>query len=499
MRRYFIFIIVLLLNIVAEAQSDEDRWVDSVYNTLTIEQRVGQLINVRANLPNKACFDEIKYLIETYNIGGVTFFRMDAEPLLKQANAWQSMARTPMMVAIDGEWGLGMRLNDGISYPYQMTLGAIQDVSLIGEMGRQIAEQCRRIGVNIDFAPDIDVNNEPTNPVIGMRSFGEDPQAVAERGLQYALGLQNNGVLPTMKHFPGHGDTKTDSHETLPKVDKKLKDLKKIELYPFEYLIDNGVTGAMIGHLYMPALEPQKNLSSSISKNVVNGYLKGELGFDGIIFSDAMEMKGAYQGIHPDDVGLKALLAGVDVILMPINPENTIINILHQMDNEEVENRVEESCKKVLRYKYRLGLANYKPQLECFVDNDLHQVKYENLKQRLYNEAVTMLKNDNGALPLDKSQKIAVVTFGKNDDVTTKLKNEGYDVNNYIISSSLSDGRKSRIINDLKNYKQVIVNIQNTSIYATKNFGITDYMVDFVKSISKNNKIVLPRFISILM
>ena len=494
MRRYFIFIVVLLLSFVAKAQSDEDRWVDSVYNTLTIEQRVGQLINVRANMPNKACFDEIKYLIETYNIGGVTFFRMDAEPLLKQANAWQSMAQTPMMVAIDGEWGLGMRLNDGISYPYQMTLGAIQDVNLIGEMGRQIAEQCRRIGVNIDFAPDIDVNNEPTNPVIGMRSFGEDPQAVAERGLQYALGLQNNGVLPTMKHFPGHGDTKTDSHETLPKVDKKLKDLKKIELYPFEYLIDKGVSGAMVGHLYMPALEPQKNLSSSISKNVVNGYLKGELGFDGIIFSDAMEMKGAYQGIHPDDVGLNALLAGVDVILMPINPENTIINILKQIDNEEVESRVEESCKKVLRYKYRLGLANYKPQLEYSVDNDLHQVKYENLKQRLYNEAVTMLKNDNGALPLDKSQKIAVVTLGKNDDVTTKLKNEGYDVNNYIISSSLSDGRKSRIINDLKNYKQVIVNIQNTSIYATKNFGITDYMVDFVKSISKNNKIVINLF-----
>ena len=494
MRRYFIFIVVLLLSFVAKAQSDEDRWVDSVYNTLTIEQRVGQLINVRANMPNKACFDEIKYLIETYNIGGVTFFRMDAEPLLKQANAWQSMAQTPMMVAIDGEWGLGMRLNDGISYPYQMTLGAIQDVNLIGEMGRQIAEQCRRIGVNIDFAPDIDVNNEPTNPVIGMRSFGEDPQAVAERGLQYALGLQNNGVLPTMKHFPGHGDTKTDSHETLPKVDKKLKDLKKIELYPFEYLIDKGVSGAMVGHLYMPALEPQKNLSSSISKNVVNGYLKGELGFDGIIFSDAMEMKGAYQGIHPDDVGLNALLAGVDVILMPINPENTIINILKQIDNEEVESRVEESCKKVLRYKYRLELANYKPQLEYSVDNDLHQVKYENLKQRLYNEAVTMLKNDNGALPLDKSQKIAVVTFGKNDDVTTKLKNEGYDVNNYIISSSLSDGRKSRIINDLKNYKQVIVNIQNTSIYATKNFGITDYMVDFVKSISKNNKIVINLF-----
>ncbi|MBR5663468.1 MAG: hypothetical protein IKX01_01900 [Bacteroidales bacterium] len=213
---------MLLFGFVANAQDAEDRWVDSVYNSLTAEQRVGQLIYVRANLPNKTYFAEVQRLIEKYNIGGVTFFRTDAEPLLKQVNEWQSMAQTPLMVGIDGEWGLGMRLNDGISYPYQMTLGAIQDQELISEMGAQIAEQCRRIGINIDFAPDIDVNNEPKNPVIGMRSFGSDPKAVAERGTQYALALQNNGVLPTMKHFPGHGDTKNDSHETLPKVDKKL-------------------------------------------------------------------------------------------------------------------------------------------------------------------------------------------------------------------------------------------------------------------------------------
>lgn len=237
MRRIYFSIVFLLLALVAKAQTEEDRWVDSVYNSLSNEQRVGQLINVRANYPNKAFFADIQGLIEDYGIGGVTFFRTDAELLLKQANEWQNMSQIPMMVAIDGEWGLGMRINDGISYPYQMTLGAIQDVDLIGEMGRQIAEQCRRIGVNVDFAPDIDVNNEPSNPVIGMRSFGENPETVAIRGLQYALGLQNNGVLPTMKHFPGHGDTKTDSHESLPTVKKKLKDIKKTEWYPFDYLI----------------------------------------------------------------------------------------------------------------------------------------------------------------------------------------------------------------------------------------------------------------------
>ena len=490
---YFSFLLLIFASTVW-AQNEETRWVDSVYYSLSPEQRVGQLINVRANWPNKAYLSDIQQLIEDYNIGGVTFFRTDALPLLKQANEWQSMAKTPMMIAIDGEWGLGMRINDGMSYPFQMTLGAIKNQQLIGEMGRQIAEQCRRIGINVDFAPDIDVNSEPSNPVIGMRSFGENPQAVAERGTQYALGLQNNGVLPTMKHFPGHGDTKTDSHETLPKVDKKLKQIKKTELYPFDYLIDNGVAGVMVGHLYMPALEPQKNLSSSISKKVVSGYLKDEMGFRGLIFSDAMEMKGAYQGVHPDSVGLKAIMAGVDVVLMPINPRNTIQIIVNQLDNYEVRKRVEESCKKVLRYKYRLGLADYQPQSELSVDNDLHQKKYYNLKQRLYNEAVTMLCNNKKMLPLTKDADIAVVTLGGTDDVAQKLVKKGYKVKSYVLEKTIKKSDKTRIINDLKNYNTVIVNIRETSIYATKNFGITDDMVDFVKDLSKNNKIVFNLF-----
>ena len=494
MKKLYISIIILFLGFVAVAQTDEDHWVDSVYNSLTNEQRVGQLINVRANYPNKAYFIEVQELIENYNIGGVTFFRTDAEPLLQQANEWQSIAQTPLMIGIDGEWGLGMRINDGLSYPFQMTLGAIQNQGLIGEMGQQIAEQCRRIGINVDFAPDIDVNNEPKNPVIGMRSFGEDPKQVAQLGAQYALALQNNGVLPTMKHFPGHGDTKTDSHEALPKVTKKLKELKKIEFYPFEYLIDKGVAGAMVGHLYMPAIEPEKNLSSSISKNVVTGLLKEQMGFEGIIFSDAMEMKGAYQGIHPDDVGLSALLAGVDVILMPINPKNTIQNIVNQLDNEEVANRVEESCKKVLRYKYRLGLAEYQPQSEVAIDNDLHQTKYYNLKQRLYNEAVTMLSNNKNVLPLDKEHDIAVVTLGGNGNIAKQLEKKGYNIKSYVLEKNITKSDKTRIINDLKRYSMVIVNIQGTSIYATKNFGITDDMVDFVKDLSKNNKIVFNLF-----
>lgn len=494
MRRIIVLIALSAIGLVAAAQSDECRWVDSVYNSLTREQRVGQLVNVRANLPNKPYMTEVQRLIEEYNIGGVTFFRTDATPLLKQSNIWQSMAKTPLMVAVDGEWGLGMRINDGMSYPFQMTLGAIQNKQLVNDMGIQIAEQCHRIGINVNFAPDIDVNNEPTNPVIGMRSFGENPRAVAEYGTMYALALQNNGVLPTVKHFPGHGDTKTDSHETLPKVDKTLDQINKTELLPFRYLIENGVEGAMVGHLYMPALEPEENRSSSISRNVITGLLKNEMGFDGIIFSDAMEMKGAYKGVHPDSVGLKAIMAGIDVILMPMNPENTMQIIINQLDNEEVAKRVEESCKKVLRYKYRLGLNNYIPQPEVGVESDLNQVKYYNLKQRLYNEAVTMLRNDRDILPLDKSQIVAVITFGKQNNVANKLKNEGYDVKNYLIDKDLNNVSKQKLINELKNIGQIVVNIQNTSINATRNFGISDKTVEIVNALSKNNRIIFNLF-----
>lgn len=494
MRKVYFLLILFLFGLFANAQTDEDRWVDSVYNSLSREQRVGQLINVRANLPNKPFIPEIQELITRFGIGGVTFFRTDATKLLAQANDWQSMSKTPMMVAIDGEWGLGMRINDGMSYPYQMTLGAVQDVKLIGEMGRQIAEQCRRIGVNVDFAPDIDVNSEPTNPVIGMRSFGENPEAVAERGLQYALGLQNNGVLPTMKHFPGHGDTKTDSHETLPTVHKKLKDIKKTEWYPFEYLINGGVKGAMVGHIYMPAIETVENTSSSLSKSVVNDILKEEMGFDGLIFTDAMEMKGALGKISPDSVGFCALMAGNDVILMPINPKKTIQVIVNQLNKKEVAKRVEESCKKVLRYKYRLGLNDYRPQPEYYVETDVNQALYYNFKQRLYDEAVTMLRNKNDVLPLSKDKALAVVTFGDDDDVAKKLIGEGYDVRSFVVDDKIKTGDKSRIINELKMYSRVVVNIQNTSIYANKNYNISTNTIDFIKKASENNNLIINLF-----
>lgn len=489
--------IFLFLSLNVLAQNDEDRWVDSVFNSLTIEQQVGQLMNLRANNPNKDFDTKVDEYIEKYNIGGVTFFRTDAEKLLLQANEWQSMAKTPLMVAIDGEWGLGMRINDGLSYPYQMTLGAITNDSLIAEMGRQIAEQCLRLGINVNFAPDIDVNNEPNNPVIGFRSFGEDPENVGRKGAAYALALQNNGVIPSMKHFPGHGNTSTDSHHALPIIKNSIEEIEKVELVPFKYLIDNGVKGAMVGHLYFPALEPVVNQSSSLSRNIVTDLLKNKMNYDGIIFTDGLEMKGAYNGIDPDSVCLQALMAGNDVMLLPINVEASMHIIIEAAkNNEEVRNRVEESCKKVLHHKYQIGLNEYKAQKTERLQNDLNQNRYYALKQRLYNEAVTMLENKKEILPLkkDNNKKIAVVTFGNDNSISVKLKENGIANTAFSISKDASEEEVRRTAKQFKPYDYVVLNIRNTSSYPSKKYGITPAMVNFVNELPNSTKLIFNLF-----
>ena len=497
MKKIIASIFILTLSVNVFSQNCEEKWVDSVFNSLTLEQQVGQLMNLRANQPNKDFDIKIEEYIEKYNIGGVTFFRTDAEDLLLQANDWQAKAQTPMMIAIDGEWGLGMRINDGLSYPYQMTLGAITNDSLISEMGRQIAEQCLRIGINVNFAPDIDVNNEPNNPVIGFRSFGEDPDNVARKGTAYALALQNNGVLPSMKHFPGHGNTSTDSHHALPIIKNSLEEIEKIELYPFQYAIDKGVKGAMVGHLYFPALEPVVNQSSSLSKNIVTDLFKNKMNYDGIIFTDGLEMKGAYNGTDPDSVCLQAIMAGNDVLLLPINVEASMKIIIEAAkNNADVKNRVEESCKKVLRYKYQIGLNNYAPQKTERLNNDLNQNKYFVLKQRLYNEAVTMLENKKEILPLKKksNKKIAVVTFGKDNSISVKLNENGIANTPLLINKDASEEEVKRTAKQLKSYDYVILNIRNTTSYPSKNYGITPAMINFVKDLPNSTKLIFNLF-----
>ena len=492
-----VFVMSLLCSATIYAQNDESHWVDSVYNSLTLEQRVGQLICMRANNPGKPFETAVTDYIRRYNIGGVCFFRADAVPQVEQTNAWQALAQTPLMVCIDAEWGVAMRVNDVMAYPYQMTLGAVTDNDLIYNMGQQVADQCLRMGIHANFAPVADVNSNAKNPVIGVRSFGENPQNVGEKATAYALGMQSKGLITTMKHFPGHGNTDTDSHLTLPTVNRTYDEVKDIELAPFRYMIERGVNGAMVGHLYFPAIEKVENTSSSLSKGVVTDLLKNEMGFGGLIFTDGLDMKGVSQTIPADSVAYMAFLAGNDVLILPHDVPKAIRQIKEGAERDtEIAARVEESCKKILKYKYRAGLNHYAPVSTAKLSANLNRQEYFDLKQQLYDEAVTMLRNQDEVIPLKAEKKIALVTIGSansSKNMTDALAQHGVKVKAYRVGKDNAAEAKAWLP-DLESFDLVVVNIMQTTMNSSKGYGINDETVDFFNKLVAQNDVVLNLF-----
>lgn len=477
------------------AQDAETRWVDSVYNSLTLEQRVAQLICMRANQPDKPFYEEVAKYIKQYNIGGVCFFRAEPEAQVQQTNAWQKMAKTPLMVSMDAEWGIGMRVKHTLSYPYQMTLGAIADDTLLYRMGVQVAEQCQRMGVHVNFAPVVDVNSNPSNPIIGMRSFGEYPQKVGEKGVAYALGMQSKNLITTMKHFPGHGNTATDSHLTLPTVARSMEEVQDIELAPFRHMIKNGVNGAMVGHLYFPAIEKVKNTSSSLSHGVVTDLLKEEMGFEGLIFTDGLDMKGVSEKVRQDSVPYVSFMAGNDVLILPTNVPFAIKTIKAAAERDpQAAARVEESCKKILRYKYRAGLNHYKPVPVTNLMSDLKKQEYYDLRQQLFDEAVTLLRNEN-VIPLPDEKRLAIVTIGNTkNDVYDGLAVKGIKADSYVVAKDNIKAKSAEWLKKLEHYDLVVVNIEKTTMFAASNYGITKETVDFFNRLVAQNDVILNLF-----
>ena len=361
-----IFVVSFLYPIRVFPYSDSENqaqkhWVDSVYQSLTFEQKIGQLFIVRANQAGKDYDANIVKYIKDFNIGGVTFFKNDALKQIEQTNKWQAIAQTPLFISMDAEWGVAMRMNEVIKFPYQMTLGAIQNDSLIYAMGLEVARQCERVGIQMNFAPVVDININPANPVINSRSFGENKNKVGKKGLMYMKGLQDGRIIATAKHFPGHGDTDTDSHQSLPVINHSKKRMDSIELSPFKELIKHDLDGVMIAHLYIPAYENAKNTASTLSNNVVTGLLKDELGFGGLIVTDALDMSGVTKYFKPGIIEQKALEAGNDILLLPQDVPKAIRKIKKAVEKGEItEERIAESCKKILAYKYKAGLAESK-------------------------------------------------------------------------------------------------------------------------------------------
>ena len=389
----------------SQRSAEEDHWVDSVYQSMSEDERLGQLFMIRAHSDLGADHvASVKQQIEQYHVGGLCFFQGTPEKQLQLTNAYQRLSKLPMMVSMDAEWGLGMRLPDQtVSYPKQLALGAIRNNQLLYDMGTEIARQMHRMGVNVSFSPVLDVNNNPDNPVIATRSFGEDRYNVTAKGYMYMKGLQDHGILASAKHFPGHGDTDVDSHLDLPVIPHGRARLDSIELYPFRALIRYGIGSMMAAHLQIPALDPRPNRPSSLSKPIVTDLLRKELGFTGLIFTDGLEMKGVTKHYGDGEVEAEAIAAGSDILLLPEDIAASFKAIKRYVAEGKITPAgIEEKVRRILLAKHRLGLtAPAFPPLKN-LRASLNDDRAVSLKQELFVAAMTLVRDHERMIPLQQ-------------------------------------------------------------------------------------------------
>jgi len=469
----------------------ETHWVDSIYNQMTFDEKVGQLFMVAA-YSNKDTIhtNAIQKLVRNYKIGGLIFFQGGPMRQARLTNLYQSKTKVPLFIGIDAEWGMSMRLDSTFRYPFNMTLGAIRDLKLIEKVGSSMAKESKRMGVHFNFSPVLDINTNPKNPIIGYRSFGENKVNVTEHAIALMDGVQSLGVFSTGKHFPGHGDTSTDSHSTLPLVNASLDHLEKVEMYPYKRMFDEGLVSVMVAHLSVPSLEPREGYPTSISHHVVTDVLKNELGFDGLIFTDALNMKGASNFKKPGDIDLEAFLAGNDILLfaenVPLAVEKLCVAYQDSLISEE---RLAESVKKILRYKFKAGLNKYQPIEGINLYNDLNPISNEALQYELYENAVTVVKNDN-VLPIKNlNQKIAYVKMG--DDYNSTFVST---LKKYTEVTEVSDANIDSLMIKLADYEIVIIGYHKSDKSWWKAPELTVPELQLIDSIAAKKKVILDCF-----
>ncbi|AKK73027.1 glycoside hydrolase [Chryseobacterium gallinarum] len=393
-------------NATKEDLKKAQQWVDKTYKNLSQDEKLGQLFIV-ALYTNKGedYINQVRNIVTQDKIGGLILMQDDAAREINLVNEFQQKSKVPLMIGMDAEWGLYQRIATAHKFPWAMTLGAIQDKNLVYQMSAKIAEDCHRMGINWDFAPVVDVNTNPNNPIIGNRSFGSEVSNVISSALSYSNGLQDNNILAAIKHFPGHGDTSTDSHLDLPVVSHSLDRLEAVELAPFKELMDKGIGGVMVAHLYVPSLESGKGIPASVSKNIITGVLKDKLGYKGLIITDALNMGAVANKYKPGELDAMAFKAGNDIMLFSQGVSEGKKLIQKAIDKGEIpQSRVEESVKKILLTKYFLGLTQYTPKNPENINADLNNDSHKALVQNLYSNALTLLKDDKKLLPITGKQ-----------------------------------------------------------------------------------------------
>jgi len=488
----------LLLNILIFGQyqpkniSKEDLkkahdWVNSTYNSLNQDEKLGQLFIV-ALYTNKGedYISNVRNLVINEKLGGLILMQDDAEREINLVNEFQSKSKVPMLIGMDAEWGLFQRIATAHKFPWAITLGAIQDKKLISEMSAQIAEDAKRMGVNWDFAPVVDVNTNPNNPIIGNRSFGSDVQNVINSALAYSNGLQDNNVLAAIKHFPGHGDTDTDSHLDLPMISHNLERLNSTELATFKALMDKGIGGVMVAHLYVPALEKQSGIPASVSKSIVTGILKEKFGYKGLIITDALNMGAVAKRFKPGELDALAFKAGNDIMLFSEGVKEGKRLIQLAIDNKEIsQNRVEESVKKILLTKYFLGLTKYTPKNPVNINSDLNNEKHVKIVQKMYENALTLLKDEQKLLPLNCKETYYYVPL---EEAPFQTFAEHLNLQTTVIIKKASE------ISSIPANSKVIVGFHKDNSTAYKPYKISDSSKKVLADLSKNQQIILNVF-----
>ena len=460
---------------------------------MSIQEKVGQLFMVDVfSKDSKDKTDLINSLIKDYYIGGIIFSKGGPVRQAKLSNQYQKISKTPLLMAMDAEWGLAMRLDSTYAYPWNMTLGAIADNEIVYDIGKQIGAHVKRMGMHINFSPVVDINTNPDNPIIGNRSFGEDRDNVTNKALAYMRGMQSTGILANAKHFPGHGDTDLDSHKILPTISFTKKRLDSIELHPYKRLFQEGLSSVMVAHLNVPALEKRKKIPSSISKAIVTDLLQNDLNFQGLIFTDALNMKGASNFKKPGEIDLAAFLAGNDVLLISESIPKAHQLIVEVFRKGKIsEERLSRSVKKILFAKYKVGLNNYQPIELNSLLSDLNTPYDDMLYEKAIENALTVLKNDRLIIPIKKIEKTKIAYVHMGDDTGTYFFNQlnKYAQVDWIKANSITEYKEK-----LKEYELTIIGFHKSNANPWKEYKFSDHELTKLYEISRTNKVILDVF-----
>ncbi len=476
--------------------NSQHEWVDAVFNTLTPKEKVAQLFLVRAhtNLGQKY-IDSVAQVIQDEHLGGLVVFQGGPVRHVDMFNRYQSLSKVTLMMTFDGEWGLGMRMPDStLSFPYQMTLGAVQDNQLIYRMGREVALDFQRIGMHFNFAPDVDINNNPKNPVIGIRSFGDNKYNVTQKAKAYMDGMVDGGILASIKHFPGHGDTDVDSHYDLPQLPFDKKRLDTLEMYPFKELIKAGAPAVMVAHMNIPSLDDTPNMPSSISKKVVTDLLRNELGFKGLAVTDAMDMKGVKKFFPNGEADVQAIIAGHDLLEVSENSKRAIDLILKAIEEGRIAQAdIDARVKRVLAAKLWLGLDKYQATAQQNLYNDLHRASAVQLIDELSNAAITALNSTEKIKSFKKDLPTAIINIGitANQTFQNELASALTNETQYFVTDSMSKDDIKRITKEIKKNKQFIIAVHDTRLRPRPTMVLNKDVQSLMKKFAKKSILTL--------